>query len=105
MQGQLLKWNDSFAEVAGEAVPFLHASDGSVLILQEQTKEVRESSNSLDLSFVLVVIQAYAQRDATLYVSPVSAVRHAGYWFKPGVWCAMTSGGVLWVREHAIGDP
>ena len=77
----------------GEPVSFLHAIDGTVLPLLEQAQGGEESTsiNLLDIAFVVAVIQSFAQHNCTLEVAPVSLVRHAAHWFKPGVWCVMTN--------------
>ena len=91
-----MKWNDTFAELLGETVPFLHAIDGSVsmMALEDdgvESAEVSTSKHHLNIPFVLSIIQTFAQRDCTVHVAPVSDVRHAAHWYKPGVWCVMTN--------------
>ena len=88
-QGQLSKWNDTYAELMGESISFLHGSDGSVLPLPHHTQggEIK----LLDLPFVVMIIQSFASQACTLHITPVSAVRHAAHWFRPGMWCVMTN--------------
>ena len=56
-----------------------------------ESAEVSTSKHHLNIPFVLSIIQTFAQRDCTVHVAPVSAVRHAAHWYKPGVWCVMTN--------------